>query len=102
MVLNDLGAQYAGRGLVGQAETLLTRAAALKKKTLGPGHPDLAVTLNNLAVLRKRQGDVAAAAALYAEAVAIFERSLGADHPKTVTCRANAARCAAAVRKSLA
>lgn len=100
VALNDLGAQYARRGLVEQAEQLLTRAASLKKETLGPEHPDLAVTLNNLAVLRKWQGDLAAAAALYTEAVEIFERSLGAGHPKTVTCLANASRCAAAARKS--
>ena len=100
VALNDLGAQYARRGLVERAEQLLTRAASLKKETFGPEHPDLAVTLNNLAVLRKCQGDLAAAAALYTEAVEIFERSLGAGHPKTVTCLANASRCAAAARKS--
>jgi Flp pilus assembly protein TadD len=102
VALNDLGAQCAQRGLVEQAEELLTRAAALKKRTLEPEHPDLAITLNNLAVVRQRRGDVAGAAVLYAAAVEIFERSLGVDHPKAVTCRANTTRCAAVVREPLA
>lgn len=96
VALNDLGAQYAERGLLDQAVDLLERAAALKRHVLGARHPDVAVTLNNLAVAYRRRGDVTRAAARYAEAVLIFERSLGSSHPNTVTCRANRARCTAA------
>ena len=96
MTLNDLGAQYAERGRLEQATDLLERAAALKRHALGPRHPDLAVTLNNLALAWRRREDFDRAAALYLEATGIFEESLGVDHPKTGTCRANAARCAAA------
>jgi len=96
VTLNDLGAQYAERGRLEQATDLLERAAALKKQALGPRHPDTAVTLNNLALAWRRREDFGRASALYAEATGIFEESLGEDHPKTGTCRANAARCAAA------
>ena len=93
MTLNDLGAQYAERGLLDRAEDLLERAVALKNLSLGPRHPDVAVTLNNLAVTYRLRGKPDRAAGVYSEAVRIFEESLGASHPKTVTCRTNRARC---------
>jgi hypothetical protein len=55
VALNDLGAQYARRGLLGQAEELLTRAAlsaealAILEEALPAGHPRLAVCRGNAA-----------------------------------------------------
>jgi hypothetical protein len=59
---------------------------------LGAEHPDVAVTLNNLAITYNRVGDVGRAAVAYTEAIRIFDRSLGPGHPKTVSCRTNRAR----------
>jgi len=56
---------------------------------LGAGHPDLAVTLNNLALLLKRQGELTTAAAIYERALTIFERALQPAHPRLLRCRAN-------------
>jgi tetratricopeptide (TPR) repeat protein len=59
---------------------------------LGPDHPDVAMTLNNLAVLYKFAGKYAEAEPLYQRALAIFEAALGPTHPKVRTCRKNYAQ----------
>ena len=94
VALNDLGAQYARRGRLGQAKALLTRAVDLKRRALGPRHPDTAVTLNNLAITCKRAGELSRAATLAAEALEILDEALPADHPRLAVCRANAVGCA--------
>jgi tetratricopeptide (TPR) repeat protein len=95
VALNDLGAQYARRGRLGQAEELLTRAVDLKRRALGPRHPDTAITLSNLAITYKWAGELRRAAALAAEALEILEEGLPADHPRLAACRGNVARCTA-------
>jgi len=64
----------------------------MKEKLLGAQHPDVAMTLNNLAVLLKANGQREAAAQLYQRALQIFEQTLGPEHPKVITCRENYAR----------
>lgn len=64
-----------------EARLLGERALALKEKALGPDHPDLAATLNNLAGVLSEAGDYAAARPLYERALSIQERVLGPDHP---------------------
>ena len=44
VALNNLGALHARRGDLDRAADLLDRAVALKRRTLGPDHPDVAVT----------------------------------------------------------
>ena len=56
-----------------------------------PGHPDTAVSLNNLAVLLGGQGDLAGAQALLERALAINEKVLGPEHPQTAMVRNNLA-----------
>jgi tetratricopeptide (TPR) repeat protein len=56
---------------------------------LGPDHPEVATSLNNLAVLYKRQGKYEDAEPLYKRALRIREKALGPDHPDTATCRNN-------------
>ena len=43
------------QGNYAKAEPLYERSLALKEKALGPEHPSMATTLNNLAVLMKSQ-----------------------------------------------
>ena len=64
-------------------------ALDVKQQILGDGHPDVAMTLNNLAVLLKATGKLAEAESLYARSLAIFRRALGEDHPKVAACRRN-------------
>ena len=55
------------------------------EKALGADHPDVAATLNNLAVVYTAQGRYADAEGLYKRALAIKEKALGADHPAVAT-----------------
>jgi tetratricopeptide (TPR) repeat protein len=64
-----------------EAELLCERALAIREKTLGPDHPDVAHSLNNLADLYRKQGKYAEAEPLYNRALAIREKTLGLDHP---------------------
>jgi tetratricopeptide (TPR) repeat protein len=51
------------------------------EKTLGPDHPDVATSLNNLAQLYETQGQYAQAEPLFKRSLAISEKALGPDHP---------------------
>ena len=50
-------------------------------KALGPDHPNVATSLNNLAELYRNQGKYAEAEPLYKRSLAIREKALGPDHP---------------------
>ena len=51
------------------------------EKTFGSDHPNVATSLNNLAMLYTAQGRYAKAEPLYKRALAIYEKTLGPDHP---------------------
>ncbi|MDP6180607.1 MAG: tetratricopeptide repeat protein, partial [Desulfatiglandales bacterium] len=57
------------------------RALAIYEKALGPDHPRVATSLNNLALLYSNLGDYAGAEPLYKRSLAIYEKALGPDHP---------------------
>ena len=63
----------------------IKRALAIREKALGPDHPDVAVSLNNLAGLYAYQGRYADAEPLFKRALAIREKALGPDHPDVAT-----------------
>ena len=71
------------------AEELLRRAASLQESELGPLHPDLANTLNNLAIVTEKAGRPSDAEAFYRRASAIASASLPADHPMVAASRQN-------------
>ncbi len=64
-----------------EAEPLLQRALAIRERALGPEHPHVAASLNNLAVLYDTQGRYAEAEPLYQRSLAIREKALGPEHP---------------------
>ena len=64
-----------------EAEPLYKRSLAIKEKALGKDHPDVALSLNNLAVLYDSQGKYVEAEPLYKRSLAIREKALGKDHP---------------------
>ena len=64
-------------GQYAQAEPLLTRVLALKEKLLGLDHPDVPLSVVNLAQLRVVQGQPEKAEPLYRRTLAIRERALG-------------------------
>jgi len=62
---------------------LYQRALAIYEKALGPDHPDVAMTLNNLAITYTDLAQYDQALPLYQRALAIREKALGAEHPDT-------------------
>ena len=70
-------------GNLTQAQSHLERALAIKERVLGPEHPDTALSLNSLGLLRQEQGDLAGAQQYYERTLVILERVLGPEHPDT-------------------
>jgi len=77
--------QYAHR------EDLLKRALVTDKEALGPDHPGVALSLNNLAVLYDTRRNYAHAEPLYKRALEIDENALGPDHPRVAVSLENLA-----------
>jgi len=71
------------------AELNLREAAALQETQFGPVHPDLANTLNNLAVVYERADSPAEAELCYRRAYAIATTTLEPSHPFVATSRKN-------------
>ncbi|MEP7065432.1 MAG: tetratricopeptide repeat protein, partial [Gemmatimonadota bacterium] len=65
-----------------QAEPLFQRALGISQQHLGESHPDVAVTLNNLARLYFRRNEYASAGPLLERLLSIKEQALGANHPE--------------------
>jgi tetratricopeptide (TPR) repeat protein len=82
---------YYAQGKYTEAEALYQRALKMREQVLGPQHPDVANSLNNLAWLYSALGKYAEAEPLYQRALKICEQVLGPDHPHSVTCRNNLA-----------
>jgi tetratricopeptide (TPR) repeat protein len=78
---SELGIRYARSGRLDEAEGLFKKSIALLEKTVGPIHPDLANSLNNLAELYRIQNRGTEAEALHQRILAIRERTLGPNHP---------------------
>jgi len=72
-----------------QALPLYQRSREIREKVLGSQHPDVAITLHNLAYLYVSIKDYKKALPLYKKAVTIMQDKLGADHPNTKTMMAN-------------
>ena len=71
------------------AETLLREAARLQEASLGPRHPDLANTLNNLGIVCEITGKPDDAEQYFRRAVSIARTSLHPDHPFVATSQKN-------------
>jgi tetratricopeptide (TPR) repeat protein len=76
-----------------ESEHLLTQVLKIQEKLLGPEHPELAQTLNNLGVLRHTQGRYAEAEAFYRWALEICEAHLGLRDPDGVNLVQNYTAC---------
>ena len=68
------------------------RALTIRENALGPEHPDVAQSLNNLAGLYYKQGQYAQAKPLYKQALAIWEKAFGPDYPKVANTLENMAK----------
>jgi tetratricopeptide (TPR) repeat protein len=78
-------------GKFSEAIPLAQHALAIQEKALGPDHPDVAMSVNRLALLYYNQGRYADAEPLYKRSLAIREKVLGPDHPDVATSLNNLA-----------
>jgi len=81
--------QAAAAGNYAAAEDLLRKAAAIQEQTLGPHHPDLANTLNNLGVVCEMTDNPIDAEHYFRRAYAIATATLAPDHPFVATSSRN-------------
>ena len=88
-IVVDAAEQAAAAGDHASAEQLLREAAVLQEARLGPVHPDLANTLNNLGVVCEITDKPADAELCYRRAYAIATAALEPDHPFVATSRKN-------------
>ncbi len=83
-------ALYAYQGKYAEAEPLYQRALAIREQALGPTHPDVAKSLNNLsAALSNAKRKYAEAKPLYQRALTIFEEVWDQNIPPRRTVRKN-------------
>jgi tetratricopeptide (TPR) repeat protein len=83
--LNQVVARLGEEGKYGEAIAPAERALALLEKALGPNHPNVADSLNTLAVLYQAQGAYTRAERLLIRALDIREKALGPHHPTVAT-----------------
>jgi tetratricopeptide (TPR) repeat protein len=80
------------RGDLVEAERDHREALALRQRLLAPDHPDVATSLNNLALTLAASGRADEALALHQKALAIKRSTLDPNHPSIARSLANVAR----------
>ncbi|HCF86057.1 MAG TPA: hypothetical protein DEV72_12745, partial [Ktedonobacter sp.] len=71
------------------AEPLYQQALTICEQQLGPNHPYIAISLNNLALLYDAQDEYAKAEPLYQRVLTICKQQFGDDHPNSARALAN-------------
>jgi tetratricopeptide (TPR) repeat protein len=74
-----------------RAALVAQKALQVAEQNVGPDHPDVAASLNNLAGLYQTQGQYPQSGPLYKRSLAIYEKALGPDHPYVATSLNNLA-----------
>jgi CHAT domain-containing protein/tetratricopeptide (TPR) repeat protein len=74
-IVNDLGELAYAQGDLASSESYLRRAVDVRERSLGPGHPDLARSLNRLALTVATQGRTPEALE-----TALWAERMGAEH----------------------
>ena len=96
-LLEDLFSQafeLYGQGRYSEATDRAKEAVRVAEETFGQDHPNVAISLNNLAYLYDCQGEYAQSGPLYKRALAILEKVLGPEHSRVGLVLSNMAeRC---------
>ena len=87
----NIGATFLSLARYEEAEPLFREALEIRRKALPAGHPDIAKSLNNLAMLLQKQNKLAEAEPLFREALEIYRKALPAGHPNIANCLNNLA-----------
>ena len=90
-ILNQEVMELHRAGKYDRAVVVAQKALEVAENSVGADHPDVALSLNNLAVLYLHQGQYASAEPLCKRALAIHEKALGPDHPSVATSLGNLA-----------
>ena len=96
-----MGEVYGNLGLDDSAEALLSRALDVRKRALGPAHPETIASMNNLAVTLARAGRFPEAERLLHETIALRRRVVGPEHPDTLASMKNLVSVYNAQRRGL-
>jgi serine/threonine-protein kinase len=78
-LMQTIGQVYEQLGLYDDAAPLLEQAVALRREHLGPEHPEVADSLNRLAVLRAKAGSYDLAEPLFRSALEIRRKAYGEE-----------------------
>ena len=90
-ILNDEVMELYRTGKYDRGVVVAKKALEVAEQNVGPDHPDVATSLNNLAELYRTQGQYAQAEPLYKRSLAIREKVLGPDHPDVAVSLENLA-----------
>jgi Tfp pilus assembly protein PilF len=85
----NLASVYKARQRIPEAESLLRQALLVHEKFLGPDHPEVATTVNNLGHLLWLQKRFVEAEPYFRRALGISEKTLGPQHPSTAQYLSN-------------
>jgi len=83
-IRHTIGVTYYDMNIFPEAQQQLERAVELRRRTLGPEHPDTLTSMNALGVLYNYQSKYAAAEALLSQVLAFRQRVLGPEHKDTL------------------
>ncbi len=90
-IRQTVGDTYWELGLYPEGQPHLERALELRRRVLGPEHPDTLMSMNNLAELYWDRGEYEKAEPLLTQALEVKRRVLGPEHPDTLTSMNNLA-----------
>jgi serine/threonine-protein kinase len=88
---HDAGTLLYRAGRYGEARERLEEAVALKQRAFGPGHLELASTLNNLGIVLQVLGRDEEALERHSRALALRRAALGPEHPDVAVSHNNLA-----------
>lgn len=80
-LFNQAGQYLVERARYAEAEPFLRRSVAIREELLGKEHPDVAIALNNLAMVIYTQGRYVEVEPLHLLSLKIRENAFGAEHP---------------------
>ena len=83
-IRNTIATTYTDLGLYREAEKQLEAALDLRRRVLGPEHPETLRSMNNLAQVYWHQEKYAQAEALFSQTLEARRRVLGPEHPDTL------------------
>jgi len=98
-LMNELGLHLDAKALFDEAEPFYRRALDIDEKSVGLEHPQVAVSLTNLAQLLQATNRMAEAEPLMRRALVIDEKSFGPDHPKVAIRLSSLARLLHATKR---